>query len=245
MAHVLAAEGFDVLVLARREQLLVELADELRRRFEVRAEPVVADLADPATPRRVAAELSDGGTHVDFLVNNAGYTLAGRFDTIDWDEHERHMRVMAHVPVEMTYRLVPAMVRERWGRVITVSSIAGMFTGTPMSTLYGAEKAFLQRFSESLDAELKAFGVRCTVSVPGFTDTPLAQNGVADQKHDRLYKAIIMSPDTVARQAYEAVMKGRPQVVHGLHHRAIALALQCAPARVRRAISNSIAGMHA
>ncbi|CDO30857.1 SDR family NAD(P)-dependent oxidoreductase [Mycolicibacterium porcinum] len=245
LSEVLAAEGFDVLLLARRKQHLVELADQLAGRFAVQARPIVADLADPATPGRIVAELTDSGQHVDFLVNNAGYTLTGRFDELDWEEHERHLRVMALAPVEMTHRLVPAMVREGWGRIITVSSIAGMFTGTPMSTLYGGEKALLQRFRESIDAELKEFGIRCTVSVPGFTDTPLAQSGVADESRDWLYRAVIMSPERVARQAYNAVMAGRPQVVHGLHHRAIALAVQMAPQRVRRAISNSIAGMHA
>jgi short-subunit dehydrogenase len=136
------------------------------------------------------------------------------------------------------------MVERRWGRILNVASIAALFSSTPQDAVYGASKAMVQRFSESIDAEFKESGVRCTVSIPGFTDTEIFQSsGFADYvARSRLYRAALMSPATVARQAYAAVMGGHPFVVHGLHHRALAFVLLHSPLPIRRGLSNAMAG---
>jgi short-subunit dehydrogenase len=244
MAELLAAKGFAVILVARRRERLVAICDDLAQRWGVEAQPLVADLATPEAPAEIAAGVEASGRSVDFLVNNAGYSQIGRYDTFGWDDHERRLRVMGIATLELTHRLLPGMVERRWGRIVNVGSIAGLFSSTPQDAVYGATKAMVQRFSESIDAEFRELGVRCTVSIPGFTDTEIFEtSGFADHvARNPLYRAALMSPDTVARQAYAAVMSGRSLIVHGLHHRALAFAVLHAPQAIRRGLSNALAG---
>lgn len=243
MSELLAAKGFDVVLVARREQRLTVIADELKRRWKVDASPLVADLAVASAPADIAAALASSGQRIDFLVNNAGFAQFGRYDQLSWGEHGARLRVMGIATLELTHRLLPPMVERGWGRIVNVGSIAGLFNGTPQDSIYGASKAMVRCFSESIDAEFRPHGVRCTVSVPGFTATEiLDQSGLSDRvAKNPLFAAAMMSPATVARQAYRAVMAGRPMVIHGAHHRLLAAALLHAPLRVRRFLANALA----
>jgi short-subunit dehydrogenase len=244
MAELLAAKGFAVILVARRRERLVAISEDLAQRWGVEAQPLVADLASADAPAQIVAALEASGHSVDLLVNNAGYSRIGRYDTFDWADHERRLRVMGVATLELTHRLLAGMVERQWGRIVNVASIAGLFSATPQDAVYGATKAMVQRFSESIDAEFRECGVRCTVSIPGFTETEIFQtSGFADHvARNPLYRAALMSPATVARQAYAAVMSGHPMVIHGRHHRALALVLLHAPLPLRRGLSNALAG---
>jgi short-subunit dehydrogenase len=244
MSELLAAKGFAVILVARRRERLVAISEELAQRWGVDAQPLVADLASPDAPAQIVAALEASGRSVDFLVNNAGYSQIGRYDKFSWGDHERRLRVMGIATLELTHRLLEGMVERRWGRIVNVASIAGLFSGTPQDAVYGASKAMVQRFSESIDAEFRGLGIRCTVSIPGFTDTEIFQtSGFADHiSRNPLYRAALMSPATVARQTYEAVMSGQPSVVHGRHHRALTFVLLHSPLPLRRGLSNALAG---
>jgi len=175
-------------------------------------------------------------------VNNAGSSAPGRYDTRSWAEHERQLRVMGAASLELTHRLLPDMLERRWGRIINVASITGLFAGTPRDLAYGATKALLISFSLGLDAELRSKGIRCTVSLPGVIDTEIFEaSGLAESvSANPLYRAALMQPETVARQAYAGVMRGRPVVIPGNHYKALAFVLQHAPASMRRALSNAL-----
>jgi short-subunit dehydrogenase len=242
MSLLLGSKGYDVVLVARRRDRLEELAEELASQCNVTGVPLVADLTDPQAPADIVAELAALERTIDFLVNNAGYSHGGRYDEHPWDDHERHLRVMGIAPLELTHRLLPPMVQRGWGRVINVASIAGIFSGTPNEAVYGGSKAMVQRFSESIDAEFRRSGIRCTASIPGFTDTEIFEkNGLAERiDTNPLFQAAMMSPGKVAEQAYAAVMAGRPLVIHGLHHRVLAAVLLHAPLPVRRRLSNKL-----
>jgi short-subunit dehydrogenase len=239
MAELLAAKGFDVVLVARRMERLVMIAENLTRRWGVKARPLVADLALPSAPEEIAKAASN---EVSFLVNNAGYDQLGRYDQIAWTDHEKSLHVMGIATLELTHRLLPPMIERGWGRIVNVSSVAGVSNSIPQHAMYGAVKSMVRSFSETIDAEFRDLGIRCTVSLPGFTATELVQtSGMSNAvESNRLYAAALMSPTTVARQAYRAVMDGRPTVIHGVHHRALAFALQHAPLPVRRDLANSL-----
>jgi short-subunit dehydrogenase len=242
IAELLAAKGFAVVLVARRRERLEAISTELTERWGVDARPLVADLARPEAPAEIAAELEASGRAVDFLVNNAGYGQPGRYDSVAWADHEHRLRVMGIAPLELTHRLLPGMVTRRWGRIVNVASIASLFSGTPQDAVYGASKALVQRFSEGIDAEFRELGIRCTASLPGFTDTEIFEtSGLTAWARNPVYRAALMSPATVARQAYDAVMSGRPLLVHGRHHRALALVLLHSPPAVRRGLSHAMA----
>jgi hypothetical protein len=143
----------------------------------------------------------------------------------------------------LTHHLLPGMLERGWGRIVNVASMAALLTGTPTDVLYGATKSFVQRFSEGITAEYADAGIRCTASLPGPTDTGLfvASSTAGHAQSSELMRRAMMSPEIVARQAYEAVMAGRPSIVHGRHNRALAVILLHAPLGVRRALSNSLA----
>lgn len=244
-AQLLAAKGFDVVVLARRRHRLEALCAELGERWAVHAQPVVADLADADTPARVVDDLAAQGIRIDFLVNNAGYAHLGRYDTVPWEQHLQRIRVMGTATLELTHRLLPAMVEQRWGRVINVASIAALLTCTPQDVLYAATKSMIVKFSEGISAQYAELGIRCLVSLPGFTDTEIFATSKFENQvqSNPAMRAALMSPESVARQAYSAVMSDRRLLVHGWHHRALAVALLHAPLSVRRGVSIRLANV--
>ena len=188
--------------------------------WEVSARPIVADLAEPDSVTQIFAELQHRHTRVDVLVNNAGYTLGGRFAETVWDDQERFLRVLALAPTELTHCLLPGMIERRWGRILNVASISALAPSSPQSVLYCASKSLLHKFTEGLAIENAEHNVTCTVSMPGFTATEIFQasgwgGGI---ENSRAVRALMMAPETVARQAYSAMMAGRPTVVHGWQH---------------------------
>ncbi|MGA5545346.1 SDR family NAD(P)-dependent oxidoreductase [Mycobacterium sp. NPDC051198] len=245
IARLLAAKGFNVVVLARRRDKLEKLCAELSERWGVQALPLVADLAVADTPAQVAAELASRSVRIDFLVNNAGYAQLGRYELGSWDEHLKRVRVMGTSTLELTHRLLPGMVEHRWGRIINVASIAGLFTATPQDVLYAATKSMVIKFSEGIAAEYAGLGINCTVSQPGFTDTEIFSTSEFQNQvqSNPFMKMALMSPETVARQAYSAVMSGDRAIVHGWHHKMLAWVLLYLPESLRRALSIRLANV--
>ena len=168
-ARVLASRGYRVVLTARRADRLDALADELRREHHIEAVTIAEDLSDAAAPARLLTELHGRGLHIDVLVNNAGYGVPGRFDQPAWETHAAFLQVMVVAVCELTWRLLPAMIDRRWGRIINIASLAGHVPAPAGHTLYAASKSFLIRFSESLSAERSADGIFTTAVCPGFT----------------------------------------------------------------------------
>jgi short-subunit dehydrogenase len=242
LAEVAAAQGFDVLALARRRERLEELCADLEARFGINAEPIVADLAKPETPREVARKLDERGCVVDVLINNAAVSCHGDFLDIAWEQHAERLPLVINAILELTHRLVPGMVERGWGRVINVGSVAGTMTGLPGDVLYAATKAMLMRFSEGLNMELKGTGVTCTLSLPGFTDTEIfIASGYGDIAARPGMRRMMMRPETVARQAFDAAIAGRPVVTHGISNKLYAAAMWHLPLRARRRLAAAAA----
>ncbi|MFD0485554.1 SDR family NAD(P)-dependent oxidoreductase [Kineococcus sp. GCM10028916] len=169
-AAELAARGCDVVLVARREARLKDLAADLERTHGVQAHVVVADLSRSDAPGAVHAATRDLGVHVDVLVNNAGFGGYGPFSGADAGRDQDMVMVNVAAPVALTHRFLPAMVSRGDGIVINVSSAAA-FQPLPYQVVYAASKAFLQSFSEGLWAENQHTGVRVVACAPAATDT--------------------------------------------------------------------------
>src|SRR5277367_4018686 len=141
LTKLLAAKGFDVVVVARREDRLVALKEELESRWNVTVHPLVADLAEPATPAMIADTLERWRVQVDFLVNNAGYSQLSRYGDLAWSDHQRRLQVLGLSVLELTHRLLPSMAERGWGRIVNVASIAALFEASPNDVLYSATKS--------------------------------------------------------------------------------------------------------
>ena len=167
-ARQLAREGMSVVLTARREDRLHTLAGELRAEFHVDTRVVAADLAAPDGADRLADAVAD--LPIAMLVNNAGFGLAGRFDKLPTDRLRAMVVVNCVVPVVLTSRILPGMVKRGRGAVIIVGSVAGR-QPLPLHAVYSATKGFDLLFGEGLWGELRGTGVDAIVIEPGPTQT--------------------------------------------------------------------------
>ena len=221
-ARVFAEQGFNLILAARRTDRLEDIARQLRERQLVDVHVLTADLSDAAAPRRLTDAIDRAGLTVDALVNNAGYGLPGHYLASPWDRHGAFLQVMVTAVAELTHRCLEPMVARGYGRIINVASLAGLVPATASHTLYGASKALLVKFSQSLALEVRSRGVYVTALCPGFTYTEFHDvNGTRDLVA-KLPTWMWMDADSVARQGYDAVMAGRPLLVPGRVNRTIA-----------------------
>ena len=231
-AHVFAAEGFDVVLVARREERLRAVASQVEQQHGTRAHVIVADLSQRDAVARLLAEMSARRLTIDALVNNAGYGIPGVFLASEWDRHAAMLQVMLVSVCELTHALLPGMMARGYGRVINVASLAGLVPAPAGHTLYAAVKAFLIKFSESLAHETQAHGVHVTALCPGFTMSEFHDVTGTREKVSRLPPWLWMEAGEVARQGYHAVMAGIPVYINGRMNRAIARLARFLPERL-------------
>ena len=229
LARVFAANGFDLVLTARRADRLNALADELRSAHRCTVHVIAADLADPSTPARIFEEVAREGLVIDALVNNAGYGLPGSFLRSSWDDHRAFIQVMVTAVAELCHRFAPGMAERQRGWIVNVASTAGLVPGSAGHTLYGAAKSLVIRFSESLALELQPHGVNVTALCPGFTYSEFHDVNLMRAQVSRLPKWMWMDADTVARQAYAAAMRGQVVYVNGRVNKAMVAAARYIP----------------
>ncbi|TDC44825.1 SDR family oxidoreductase [Actinomadura sp. KC345] len=229
-ARLLAGRGTDLVIVARRADLLDGLARELVERYRVAVEVVAADLADPGQRAEVEGRLS--ADPVELLVNNAGYGAFGAFAELPLDDHLAQIELNVAALVRLTRAAVPGMVERGRGGVLNVASMAG-FAPSPGSATYGATKAYVAAFSESLHAEVAVKGVHVTALCPGFTRTEDERSGERGPS-DLLW----LRRDDVARAGLDAVSSGRALCIPGVQYKAAFPALKLVPRPLLRAAVN-------
>jgi len=238
-ARQYAALGWNLVLTARRESRLQELAQEVRTRSNVEVTVITEDLADPVAPARLVAALQGRGLAVDALVNNAGYGLPGTFFSTTWEEQSAFLQVLYTAPVELAHRLLPGMAARKYGRIINVASLAGYAAGSAGHTLYGSVKAGLIKFSESLNAECEALGqtdIHCTALCPGFTWSEFHDVNGTREATSQMPKWMWMEAAPVVAAGIEAVNRGQPVIVPGLANKALATLTRVLPEPLGRAM---------
>jgi short-subunit dehydrogenase len=202
-------------LVARRADRLESLAQELRAAHGVEADVLPADLAKPGAVATLVDEVERRGLAVDWLVNNAGFGTVGLFHALPLERELEEVALNVEALVELTGRLVPAMVRRRHGAVMNVASI-GAYTPSPRMATYTATKAFVLSFSEAIAVELADTGVRVLCVCPGVTRTEFQERANVDTS---LVPGFLQqSAEEVADEAVRAVGRG-PVVVNGLLNR--------------------------
>ncbi|MCX6551051.1 MAG: SDR family oxidoreductase [Acidobacteria bacterium] len=229
LAEVFARHGFDLVLTARRADRLQAISADLATRFGCRVHTIAADLADPAAPARIYDDVAKAGITVDALVNNAGYGLPGLYVDTAWDQQRDFLQVMVTAVAELAHRFMPGMVQRGYGRIINVASLAGLVPWSAGHTLYGASKALLIKFSESLALEGLPHNVHVTALCPGFTYSEFHDVNGTRPLVSQLPRWMFMNAQIVAEQAYDAVMAGKSVYVNGRINRAIAQLVRYAP----------------
>ena len=230
-ARELAARGCSLVVTARRSERLDSLAAELRDRYGTRCECVAADLAEPAGVENLCAEIARRGIAIDILVNNAGYGVPGSFLTPSWQTHADFIRVLMTAPCELVHRFLPGMQQRGYGRVLNIASLAGHIPGSAGHTLYGASKAFLIKFSQSLALENTTTGVKVCAVCPGFTYSEFHDVTGTRGIVSKMPKWMWMRAEEVARLGVDAAERGEIVCVTGRVNRAIKSLFKLLPDR--------------
>ena len=236
-ARLFANDGVDLVLVARRRERLEALAAELREGRKVSVQVIAADLSVAEDVERLVREVQALQPEIEFLVNNAGLGNVGAFA----ESHLATPMVMVDVNVRalvrLTHAFLPAMLARGRGRVLNVGSTAGLQPG-PFGAVYYASKAFVNSFTEALSHELKGTGVTATVSVPGATATEFAS--VAGSGGTRLFRSGVMTAAEVARDAYRAMHRGTPFVIHGWKNKALGFGVRFGPRSVVRSIAAAL-----
>jgi len=212
-ARHLASRGHELVLAARRLDLLEDLAAEMRQKHGVSVEVVVADLSRPADVERIE-RLVAGIQSLALLINNAGFGTVGYFGEMDLDKQLEMIQVHLVASVRLTRAVLPAMISARRGAIINVSSPAA-FIPTPGNATYSGTKAFLTAFSEALAAELRGTGVKVQALVPGITHTGFYDTaeyrrvGMKSKVESTIPEAMWMSAEELVAASLESLERGR------------------------------------
>jgi short-subunit dehydrogenase len=214
IAIELARRGKDVLLVARDEERLKQLKNELENDHKIRASFLSIDLSHAEAPQDILNWCEREGFVVDVLVNNAGYGLSGPFENHSLEDHLNMMQVNMTAVVKMTWLFLPMLKNQSKSYILNIASSAG-YQSTPFLSLYSATKAFVINFSRGLHIELKGTPVSLTCVSPGTTTTGFNDRAQIGKKARDLAKKVTMPADTVAKMAVNAMYTGKTEVITG------------------------------
>ena len=236
-AEQFAKQGHDLILVARSEEKLTQLASELESKERVKVTVIPMDLIPIEAPDKLFLELAERELQVDILVNNAGMMQIEPFCSSDTAKLNNLMMLNMQSLVNLTRLFSGPMISRVKGKIINVGSIAS-FMPTPNFTVYGATKAFVLSFSEGLSQELKGSGVTVTCVCPGFTETSMLSEAHGVEKY--IPNFLKADPHDLAEQAYKAAMKGDVVFLDSLANKAVAQWAQYYPRWFVRGVNGLI-----
>lgn len=219
IAHELARRKFDLLLVARSADVLQRVSKQLAADRGVQTDFLAVDLAEAGAAQQVYDWCNGKKYAVQVLVNNAGYGLSGPFEKHSLAEHTDMMRVNMTALVELTYLFLPQLRQQSKAYILNIGSSAA-YQAIPRLSLYAASKSFVLQFSRGLHQELKSSPVSVSCVCPGATDTNFVDRAQIGEKGRKAAEKVNMTPEAVAKQAVEALLAGKAELVTGLLNKA-------------------------
>ena len=213
LARCHAARGGDLILVARSEDRLRQLADELERAHRVKVMVIAKDLTAMRAPREIYDEIKAAGVTVDYLINNAGFGGRGRFHERAWEDDLAMIQLNVLALTALTRLFLPDMVARDAGKILNVSSTAALVPAGPLQAVYYATKAFVTSFSNALAEELHDTHITVTALMPGATATEFAR--VSGMDKTSLFSQTASAAE-VARDGYDGMLAGRLDVISGV-----------------------------
>jgi short-subunit dehydrogenase len=222
LAKIFARDGYSLVLIARNKDKLQQLAQEVK----VPTTIIAKDLSIPSSPQEIFLELQSKKIHVDILINNAGIGSYGPFAQTSLDEELRLLQVNIVALTQLTKLFLPAMIENKYGKIMNVSSTAAFQPG-PLMAVYYASKAYVQSLSEALSNETTGTGVTVTALCPGPTRTEFQSR--AHMEESKLFAGKIMTSDEVAEIGYKGLMAGKRVVITGFSNKLLSLIAKLSP----------------
>lgn len=211
-AKDLAARGCNLILVARRGDLLRNVQKEISDRYRVEVEIIAMDLSAVESPVALYEQIKKTGRTADVLVNNAGFGVYGEFKDIPWETEMEMLELNMITVAHLTKLFLSDMLDRNFGYILNVAS-TGAYQATPLYAIYSATKSFVLLFSEALNYELKNTNVKCTALSPGVTETEFHK--VAGQQYTLYHRLTMMTSEDVAKIGIESMLKGKPSLVAG------------------------------
>ena len=238
LAKIFAKDKINVILVARSEGKLKELAAELQKQFGIMVHVLAKDLSHCNSPKEIFEWCNQNNITVDYLVNNAGVGDFGLFTESRWTKQEEMINLNVTALTYLTHLILPGMVQRKFGRVMNVASTAAFQPG-PLMSVYFASKAFVLHFSEAIANELQGSGVTVTALCPGATESGF--QAAAAMEDSGLFKdKKVPSSKVVAAYGYKAMQKGQRVAIHGMMNYIMANGIRFAPRNLVTAIVRHI-----
>jgi len=239
LARLFAADGCRLILVARRRDELLRVAEDLRERYG--AEVIVSDhdLSEPAAPQAIFEDLANRCLAVDVLVNNAGFGAMGSVAHLSLERQLAMLQVNVVALTHLTRLFLPAMLERRRGGVLNIGSTAGFQPGPNMAVYY-ATKAYVLSFSEALAEELSGTGLQVSCLAPGPTATEFG--AVSGMNESAIFKLGVMNAQTVAEAGYRGFRRGEVLTVPGFLNRLGAFAVRWTPRKIVRKVVKRLQG---
>ena len=226
--RLLAAKGFNIVLVARDEARLHERAAGLREKFGVQTFVLPADLATKSGVKSVEKYIQT--YEIEVLINNAGFGLNKAFTRSDLGDEQDMLNVLVRTPMRLMHVILPRMKERRSGTIINVSSVASFIAGGT----YSAAKSYLTVISESLNAELKGTGVKISALCPGFTRTEFHKRG--RMKMNGLPSFMWLDADTLVAKSWKDAQSNKPISIPGWQYKLLVAFIAITPRSIIRRV---------
>ena len=226
LARCFAMDGYNLVLAARSAAALEKAASELSSQYGIQATAIASDLGAPGGAQRLIDDITRRNSHIDVLVNNAGYGAVGAMENCDVNAHLGMIDLNVRALTELTRAYWPNMIKNRRGGVLNVSSMGGFAPG-PFMAIYGASKAYVLSFSEALWEEARGTGLHVSCLCPGATRSDFHQRAGTD--HTPAGKVPMMSAAQVARIGYRAFQANKRVAVPGVANKLAAAIMHFIP----------------
>ncbi len=236
-----AARGVSLGLSARREERLQALAADLRASHGVAVDVFCADLSLPGAGCALAKRVHDSGHAPAMLVNNAGFSIAQDFAATPYEAQRAFIELMITTPVALSHAFLPAMLQAGFGRIINISSLTALTCGGKGHTLYPGAKAFLLKFSQSLNAEVHERGVFVSAVLPGVVSTDFTKASGMGQRLKGKSPPFAQKPADVVKEAWRRNARGAEIIVPGMAPKLAAALFQYMPQWLMRIVARRMA----
>lgn len=227
LAKIHAKNSDNLVLVARSEQKLKDLATELEGKFNIQVEVIAKDLSKLDSAKAVFDSVKSKDIKIDYLINNAGFGDYGHFSETDWEKENNMIQLNITALTQLTKLFLPEMIERKRGKIMNVASVASFLPG-PLMAVYYATKAYVLNFSEALNNEVKPHNISVTALCPGPTISGFQSS--ANLGDSKLFsKGKFPTSKEVSEYGYKAMMKGKAVAIHGASNKFMVFLLRFTP----------------